>query len=149
MPFDLDKFDQVKIQDRVVEVPVPELKMFFDEEEEPLWVVRALGAIEVSIAREAREKSRNLEELIEKLTSESSSEKVEAVMQALNLNPTSEEAPAPLDYVWRIALLYQASVNPEIDEGQAVRLALMNSTAFYRITNKVLELIGEGQKLGE
>ena len=149
MPFNEEKFDQVKIQDRTAKVPVPELKMFFDEKEEPVWVVRALGSLEVAIAREAKEKNQNFQALIERLLSEVTEDKVDSILELLGLAKQGPDSDAPEDYVWRISLLQQGSVTPEINQEQAVRLALMNSVVFYKLTGKILQLIGEGQELGE
>lgn len=149
MPFDIQKFDEAKIEDRLDEVPVPELKDFFGEDEEQLWVVRALGGLEMAVAREAQKKNETFQELVTKLLSTITEEKVDAVLELIGLAKERPDTDAPEDYVWRISCLWQGSVSPKIDEVQAVRLALLNSNVFYKLTNKILVLSGMGKQLGE
>ncbi|KKN41614.1 hypothetical protein LCGC14_0721470 [marine sediment metagenome] len=149
MGFDITKFDQAKIVDRTVEIPVPELAVFFAEDEKPIWKVRQLGALELAIANEAKNVNKNLQELIDKLLSSVPEDKVEALLESLGLTQRKPDTPAPEDYVYRVACLYQGSVEPEIDQVQAVRLALMNGNVFYKLSNKIIQLSGQGAQLGE
>ena len=149
MGFDVTRFDTAKIQDRTEDVLVPEFATFFDEGEAPIWTVKALGGLEMAVAREAKEKSKNLQVLVEKLLSSVAEDKVNALLESLGIAKHSADSDAPDDYVWRIACLHQGSVNPVIDESQAVRVAVLNGNVFYKLTNKILALSGAGNKLGE
>ncbi len=149
MAFDLAKFDHAQIEERVEKVPVPEFKMFFDDDEDPIWVVRALGGLEMAVARDAKEKNKNFQELVKKLLSTVTEEKVDALLETLGLAKQTPDSTAPEDYVWRVSCLHQGSVSPKIDETQAVRVALINSSIFYNLTNKILILSQMGKTLGE
>jgi hypothetical protein len=157
MPFDMAKFESVKIVDRTEEVPVPELQSFFEDEEigegetraivpgKAVWTVKALGGLEIAEAREAMARNRSLEALLSGLISGDSKEKVQALKDSLGIASDT----APDDYVYRLACLRLGSVDPVLNEEQAVRLALAFSVTFYNLTNKILQLSGMGKRLGE
>ena len=67
MAFNADKFTNTKYKDRVEEVKVPELKNFFDEGEEPVWVVRALPATQVAIANQEVHNNLDVSDIVSSL----------------------------------------------------------------------------------
>ena len=145
MGFDLAKFEAARLEDRTEVVSVPELKEFFDDPSKSDWTVKALDAIELAEAREAKQRNRSLETLITGLMSTQSEDKAQAIKETLGI---SNEV-APDDYVWRVAVLRLGSVDPKLDEGQAVRIGKAHSVVFQKLTNKIVELSGQGMKLGE
>ena len=145
MSFDVAKFEAARIEDRTEVVPVPELKEFFEDPSKPDWTVKALDAIELAEAREAKQRNRSMETLIAGLMSSDNEDKVQAVKDALGVATDA----APDDYVWRLAVLRLGSVDPKLDEGQVVRIAKAHGFVFQKLTNKIVELSGQGMKLGE
>jgi len=144
MTFDIDKFEQKQFRNRTVDVPVPELKSFFQDDEAPVWIIKCLSATELSEANEAVESNRNLEAVISAVSGKSRTEKVEAVKDVLGL-PTDK---TPNDLVRRFSMLVSGSVSPECPQNIAVKLAENFPTTFFKLTNKIIELTGRG-KLGE
>jgi len=145
MSFDLQKYEGAKFVPREENVPVPELKDFFDEDEKPEFKVRNLDGPEIAVARTAMQRNRSLETMVEGLSSQIHDEKVNAVKEALGI--TSDTSPD--DYVYRVSVLHQGCVDPQLDESQAVRIASTHGVVFYKLTNKILQLTGMGKTLGE
>ena len=144
MGFDIQKFQGMRFQDRVEEIEISDLKEFFDSKEKPIWKVRGLTGEELAFARDAEERARNMNALVEGLAARGSKSKVKAIKEGLGLS--DEKAPA--DYIRRLEILHYGSVDPEIDKPTSVKLAVNFPTAFYQLTNKILELTGYG-RLGE
>ncbi len=145
MAFDATKFSTAQFKDRTFDVPVVELKEFFEDGDKCVWTVKCLGANEIAIANQAMQANNDLKELVEKLTSTNSTDKIEAIQSAMGLQTGS----VPDDIVRRISMLVSGSVEPECDQELAVRISTAYSTVFYRLTNKILSLTGEGMELGE
>ena len=145
MSFDLEKFDATNITDRTKDIPVPEFKQFFAKDEEPIWTVRALAGEEMAHCRAAQDDNVSRTTIIEGLMSESPEDKVQAIKDAMGMLSDT----VPVDYVWRLKALELGSVNPKIDHAQSVRVGAANSNVFYKLTNEITRLSGEGQTLGE
>lgn len=144
MAFDVQKFQGTKFKDRVEEVPVEDLRGFFDSKEKPIWKVRGLTGEELAFARDAEERARNINALVEGLAGKAAKAKAKVIMTELGL--TDEKAPA--DFIRRLEILKYGSVEPTIDKPTSVKLAADFPTTFYQLTNKILELTGLG-RLGE
>jgi len=143
MAFDLKKFKTADFTPREKDIPVPQLKEFFNGAK-PVWKVRCLTGEELFSVREAGQKSRNIEEIIEKLVSGNTKTKVNAALEAIGISSELSE-----DYVRRLEMLHMGSVEPEIEKEDAVRLARVYPTLFSNLTDAIMLLTGEGQKLGE
>jgi len=144
MGFDLQKFQGSKFKDRTEEVQVEDLKGFFEAKEKPLWKVRGLTGEELAFARDAEERARSVNALIEGLAGKEAKAKIKVIKDELGL--TDEKAPS--DYIRRLEILKYGSVEPAIDKPTSVRIAENFPTTFYLLTNKILELTGAG-RLGE
>jgi hypothetical protein len=144
MGFDLQKFQGASFKDRIEEVKVDDLKEFFEGKEHPIWKVRGLTGEELAFARDAEERARNVNALIEGLAAKSAKGKIKAIKDELGL--TDDKAPD--DYIRRLEMLRYGSVDPEVDKPTVVKLAANYPTTFYQLTNKILELTGLG-RLGE
>lgn len=140
MGFNADKFSNTKYKDRTADVPVPELTKFFAEDEKPVWTVKCIGANEIAIANEAAESNKNMAKIITALSADNADEKIEAIKEAMGIPGENVQA----DIARRISMLVSASVSPECDQHIAVKLSNFHGSVFYRITNKILGLIGEG-----
>lgn len=142
--FNVTKFQQASFTAREASVKVPGLKDFFEEGAEPVFKVRGLTGSELAAANEAKERNRNLVALAEALVSGGESEKAEAIKGMLGLGGN-----VPDDIARRISMIVSASVEPVIDHETAVKLSESFPVEFYALTNKILELTGEGAELGK
>lgn len=145
MTFNTTKFNTTQFKDRTFDVPVPELKSFFEEGDKPIWTVKCLGANEIAIANKAMQSNKDLKEIVAALVSNNSTEKIEAIQEAMGL----QAGAVPEDIVRRISMLVSGSLEPKCDQEAAVRISTAYSTVFYRLTNKILSLTGEGMEVGE
>lgn len=144
MAFDSDRFLKTKFRDRTIDVPVPELKKFFDEDENPVWTVKCLTAEEIALANDEVEQNKDVSAIVTSLTSAIAKEKAEAVKDLIGLNKDR----VPGDIVKRISHLISGSVSPECSRELAVKLGVNHAVTFFKLTNKILELSGKG-RLGE
>jgi hypothetical protein len=144
MAFDAQKFQGAGFKDRIEEVDVNDLKAFFGSKEKPIWKVRGLTGEELAFARDAEERTRNINALVEGLAGQAAKAKIKVIKDELGL--TDEKVPA--DYIRRLEILRYGSVDPEIDKPTSVKLAANFPTIFYQLTNRILELTGLG-RLGE
>ena len=120
MPFDQKKFTNTDFKDRTADVPVVELKAFFGDGEKCVWVVKCLGANEISIANQAIQSNKDLQAIISALVSEQSVEKADAIKDVMGIH--SDDVPD--DVVRRISLLVSGSLTPECDQEFAVKLSV-------------------------
>ena len=144
MAFDADKFLNTKYRDRTAEVPVPELKKYFPDNETPVWIVRGLTAEEIAWANDEVGRNRDISAIVTALASPLSNEKAGAVKDLIGLSKDT----VPGDIVKRISHLISASVDPACSRELAVKLGRDHSILFFKITNTILELSGKG-RLGE
>lgn len=144
MAFNTKKFRSTKFKHRTAEIPVPDLKDFFDEGDSPAWKVRGLTGHELGRAKEAARRGKNFDAIVAKLSSGMPKEVADAVEKLTGLADEKAE-----DIVYRIHMLRIASVDPELEQEDAVKVCEKFPVVFYELTNKILQLTGEGQTSGE
>lgn len=152
MIFDADKYSATEFRDRTAEVPVPQLKSFFKPDEDGkevdagkcVWVVRGLDGPESAKARQAVEENRNIEAVLNALVSTIPKEKAEGIKDIMSINSDK----VPDDLVRRYSWLSQGSVEPKCDHRLAMLIAKNHPETFYALTNKIIQLTGQG-RLGE
>jgi hypothetical protein len=142
MSFDKKKFMRTEYEPRTEKVPVPDLKDFFDEGAEPVWLVRNLTGHELGKVNEAKERNRNIEAILEALVSEQSKEKAEAIKHLIGLNNDT-----PGDIVQRLEMLVIASVEPVCDQEMAVKICTHFPGVFVPLTNAIRNLTGQGAQV--
>lgn len=140
--FDKKKFMKTALEPRTESVPVPDLKEFFDEGAETVWIVRGLSGHELGRVNEAKERNRNIEAIMQSLMSEKSAEKADAIRQLLGMDDST-----PADIVRRIEMLTIGSVDPEIDHEFAVRLCTFYPVEFMLLSNAITKLTGQGAQV--
>ena len=163
MAFHAKKFLKTKFIPRTEDVPVPDMKEFFEDdagEEQPpvspfdkgelkasvpIWKVRGLTGHELGRAAEAAEKNKNMSAIIEALSGQASKEKAEALKNILGIG----SAIVPADIAKRIEHLVIGSVDPVCTPDLAVRICEVFPVEFYQITNKIMQLTGQGQMPGK
>ena len=144
MVFDLSKFESEQYRHREVVVAVPELTSFFPEGAPPEWKIRGLTGIETARVRESVQRANDLEAIVSNLAAQASKEKAQAMLDALGLVRDA----TPDDYVRRLTMLEIGSVDPQIKRHHAVKVAEVAPLAFYRLTDEIMVLMGQG-KLSE
>lgn len=144
MGFDLKAFDKAKFEPRTAEVPVPELKDFFGENEKPIWIVRNLTGPEMAKCELADKAADRLKAVIEGITSDKPKEIAAAVNDLVGGGDDVEP-----EFRKQLAKAVVGSVEPAITKQQAVKLANVSPSAFYRIVAKINELSGKGAELGK
>lgn len=142
MTFDIAAFEKAKFVHRTAVVPVAGLKAFFGKGK-PEWTVRGATSEETFRAAEAEAKQKNMAAMVKALVASETTadEKTAAIKDALGISKKS----TPGELAKRLELLQLCSVKPEIDLGVAVKIAETHPVIFYSLTNKILELTGQGQ----
>lgn len=155
--FDVDKFKKANFGDRTKDIDVtdPDLLKFFaangkKSPKKAVWTVKALGAEECARANAAKNNYRNVAELASKLSAAVEGKKggedvADPILSLIGLGKED----LPTDYVYRLELFAMGSLKPAIDKRTAVLMAKRKPEFFYKVTNEILSLIGEGQSLGE
>jgi hypothetical protein len=140
MAFNASKFEQAQLVARTEKVSVPGLAAFFDEGEEPIWVVRGLTAGELYHAAEAKARQTDTSNLLSALSN--SSDAVEAMRKVLGLTKDT-----PGEIVKRLEMLVLGSVVPKIELAVAVKLGEKFPVEFMQLTNEIVTLTGKGAEV--
>jgi hypothetical protein len=144
MPFDAEKFTSASFTDRTEKVPVPRLAAFFGKKDKPEWTVRGLTGLESAVSNQAAADNKNLDAILTAISTKVTAEKVEGIRELAGLTGDS----VPDELVKRYAWLRQGSVDPVCTHEMAMKLAENFPEDFYLLTNKILQLTGQG-RLGE
>lgn len=149
MPFNVEEFVSEDFKFRTEKIPVPEFKRFFKENDEPAWEVRNLTAYEMAQIRGAMARNRqDLQAAIVKVLN-SMTEQTQDLKEKTDALIKGMAERTPDDYVMRLRLLMYGSVNPAVTMELAKKVADVNFKVFDRLTDKILELTGEGKDLGK
>ena len=145
MQFDIEKFSTASFEARTAAVDVPDQAGFFKNEkgkkkQKPVFMVRGLTGEELASVNEAVQRNQNLTQLIEGLVSGNGKDKAKAVQEAIGV--AGEKVPD--DLVKRFALLRMGCVDPVITQEVAVKLGKAFPTVLYELTNRILQLTGQG-----
>ena len=142
MGFDTKAFMKTKYEDRTAEVPVPDLKEWFGEEEKAVFIVRGLTGKELAICNEAAQRNKNTAAMIEAMSSNVNTEKVEGFREILGVTTS-----VPDDLAKRMEQFSYGTVDPDMDHEAAVKFAEAYPVEFYQATNKIMELTGQGRQV--
>ncbi len=138
MTFDSARFNATEFVPRQDKIAVPQLAAFFAEGEEAVWVVQSLTAEQNAIVNEAASRSQAVGTLVSAIMNSTMKERASAIQNMLGLGDSMPE-----DTVRRIEILVQGSVTP-CDRETAVNISIRFPEIFYKISNRILELSGEG-----
>jgi hypothetical protein len=144
MPFDSKEFIKTKFEPRQERVPVPDLKDFFSEDDEPVWIVKGLTGHELGRSNEVAERNKNLQAVVEGLFSAATKEKAQAVREMIGIDKNT-----PDDIAKRFEMLVLGSVDPVCDEELAIKICTCFPIEFYQITNRITHLTGQGHTPGK
>ncbi len=143
MGFDIKKFETTNFKDRIEVVPVPRLKMFFDENDAAEWTIRGLTGVESAIAKEAVRQNSNIDAVIKAIGSNAKRDIVDGVKELVGITGKT-----PDEIVQRYSWLVQGSVEPVCTHEMAMKLSSNFPEDFYLLTNKIMDLTGDG-RVGE
>lgn len=137
MAFLADKFAQAKFEPRTEKVRVEALAEFFNEGEEPVFVVRGLNASELQKTFDAAAKLTAVDQVVKAIASKK--DQIDAIRGALGLN-----ADTPPETAKRIEMVVLGCVEPKLDHAMAVKVAEVAPIEFLTLANKITELTGKG-----
>lgn len=141
MAFNADKFTQAAFRPRTATLDLPALAPFFDDGEPPQWTVRGLTAAEFARSQDAEKRNSSIDMLMGALAAaQSKGEAVDAARKALGLT----NANTPGEVAKRLEMLVAGSVAPVVTMETAVRFSETFAIDFYLVTNKIVELTGQG-----
>jgi hypothetical protein len=126
-------------------VPVPELSQWFSADEgeapdaAPKWIVRGLGGDEYARAQDVQNKAERALQLAQGFAAGHGKDIQEGLASMLGYG-----AEAHPEFGKRVELLKMGSVAPKIEHGDAVKLGKHFPLVLWRLTNRVLELSGQG-----
>jgi hypothetical protein len=145
--FDAIKFMSSEFSPREGEVLVPDMAEWFEgSKEDAKLIVRGLTGNEFAIAQDAVSNTNQLMAMIEAIASKSKSENIKGFKAMLG---GVEDGDTHNEIVIRIETLVLGSVEPKFDEGMAARFARTYPIEFYKATNKINQLTGQGQVPGK
>lgn len=148
MGFDKDAFLSTNWQPIEAEMHVPELSDWFKNGSKPVWKVRTLEGLEVAKARHAKERNLRLKNNIDAIA-EVLHSKNDATIKK-NFEVIIETFNADAETAYRHELLILATVEPKnVDYHVASVIHKVRPETYYRITNKIVELIGKGFDAGK
>lgn len=144
MPFNTSKFNEVSFTQRTADVSVPALGAYFDEGEPTVFTVRGLTFAELCLADNAADRSNIARKVVSALSGGTTQEQAEAIQSAMGFGGDT-----PPQMAKRIEMLVCGSVSPAVDRQLAVRLSEAFPVEFKMITDKIVELTGQGQQPGK
>ncbi len=144
----LQRFLSAALEPRQLDVQVPELLgTLFDAGEPAVWTVRGLTAAELGRAKQASAEGLDtVKALVQAMAGDG--DKAAQIRKAFGLSDDD----VPQDISYRIEMLAAGSVSPQLgteNRDVAVKLAEAFPTTFYDLTNKILNLTGQGAVLGK
>lgn len=142
MSFDSKGFKKAKFEPRVEGVSVPDLREYYSEGTDAVWLVRGLTGHELGQVNESAQRARNMDAAIEALVSDKASDKCDAIRALIGVDGST-----PVDIVRRIEMLRIGSVDPVCDQDLSVKLCTHFPVEFMQITNKITELTGKGAEV--
>ena len=144
MQFDPEKLNQ-ELEQRAAEVVVNELKELYDSppKEDLIFKVRGLSGNDMTLVSNARDTGKFVEMLSDALGAGNGKEGSRAIRGLLGL--FDDDLHPQLKY--RVEIVVRGSVEPKIDHALAAKLARDFYVVLFRISDKILELTGQGARL--
>ena len=139
--FDVKRFMSARFVPREEDVPVPDMREYFGEDEKPVWRVKGLAGQELGLANASAERNRNIEAVLEGIVSAVSAKKAEAVRKLVG-----DRKDVPDDIAKRLEMFVLGSVAPEADMELALKICRVFPVEFYSITNTISKLTGMGHE---
>lgn len=141
MAFDMDRFRRVELKARTIAVKVPEMKEWFGDDAEPLFLVRGLTGEEFYAVREASKKRADLQAIASKILSGNGEAFGEAIEEFYGAVPD--------EFARRVELLIFGCTEPRLDRPEAMKLFKHFPSTAHTICDEILRATGEGSVAGE
>lgn len=132
-----DQFEAAKFEARTETMTIPALAEFFSDGAAPEFVVRGLSASELQRSIEAGTRQNAIETVVKAISSQK--DQVETIRKALGL-----ASDTPGEIAKRMEMLVQGCVRPTLTHAVVAKLAEVCPIEFYDITNKIVNLTGQG-----
>ena len=145
MSFNTQKFLEARLYPREHDVPVPDLKDFFEDKKKAVWKVRGITGQELGRANEAADKLKNVAAILDGVLSSVAKDKADAWRKAAGM----DESETPRDTAKRLEMLVIGSVEPKCTWELAIKICEKFPVEFYALTNKITELTGQGHVPGK
>lgn len=143
--FDTKRFMKEKFEPRTAELPMSELKAYFDEGEPAVFIIRCLEGIEIGKAKEAAARNRNIKAILEGIISQRSDEVKEAIQKLIG---TSDDVPQ--DIAEKAEYVLAGLVEPSDWKLDNVLWLCKNFPVnFYALSQEILKLTGLGHVPGK
>jgi hypothetical protein len=140
--FDVKKFMTTQFIPREEDVPVPNLKDFFDSDQEPVWRVRGLTGQELGVCNETVERNRKgLGAAIQKMLASLAPKDMDAVTAKIN-----DPGRVTDEMARRLEMFVFGSVSPEADMDLAIKVCKHKPSEFFRIAVAIDHLSGMGSE---
>lgn len=145
MAFKADRFSQATFRHRTKEVPVSELSAWFEEGDEPVFVVRGVTADELARCKEAHTNNLRAIAIADALRGESRAEITQAVREAIGRAPEDKHH----DVAFRQQMVLSGLVEPELDEPAIATIAEHYPMVLWRLSEAINGLTGQGSEAGK
>lgn len=140
MPFDIRAFSREKFEPRTASVPVPSLRQWFGENDEPVFVVRGLDGNELANCNQAISQQNRMDDIVKAISANNSTERIEQIRSAIGISGDD----VPEENIKRFKYLEFGSVEPKVDHDLAKIINQRFPIEFKILTNKIIELTGLG-----
>lgn len=148
MGFDFEKYKAAGWEPRIEDVPVPVLKEYFENGEDPIWKIRNLKAVEKARCEDAvRRNAQGLVQLLEAFTYANS-----AIVQSDISNDIKDKINdlIPGSIVLQYELVMAGSINPKIENKADLILFGENHPDILKdLAERILTLTGLGALPGK
>jgi len=144
MAIDYEAIDSANITFPTKKIPVPMLKAFFPEGEEPVWEIKSLTGMELAMVEESAERVKVLKGAMEAFAKGTVKGFKDGYDELLNQNAEA----TPESYMRWISLVRYGSV-PPCPEHIAVKLAHSSGGMLRRLAHEIAIMSAMGANLGE
>ena len=168
MAFDMKKLNTAKFKRRTKNIPVTNetLKTFFtpngDKPEAegeqaadkgPFAVVQNLSAMEMALAKDEVDNSRNRDAFIQAIFGTLPQDNIKAIKElagVISYDAQGDPETLPADYVRRLFYLLHGCVEPKFsDQQEVITFGRAFPVEFFDWSNEIIRLSGLGMELGE
>ena len=145
MSFDFNAFENAPVNFPTKKIPVPQLKNFFPEGEEPEWEIKSLTGMEIAISNQAASNAERMKAAIQTISTDGSGLSMKEGFKELfgkDVDYTPEE------YLRWLKIVEYGSV-PRCPETTCVKLAHAKGAVFRLLAHEISVMSGLGADMGE
>lgn len=143
MAFDQDAFDAAQVSFQTKKIPVPTLKSFFNDDEDPVIEIKSLTGVDLAIVEESTKKISRLKAAIESFAKDTVKGFKDGYKELLN-----GDTETPETYMRWITIVRLGTV-PQLPEHIVVKLAFTQGGVLRRLAHEISIMSAMGADLGE